>query len=124
MNSVTLIGSLTKDPEMRERGQTKICAMRLAEGNGKKDSRLFINVSTFGRQAEVCKEYLAKGRQVAVTGQLRYREWENDEGQKRSEHTISADRVDFLSSGGKGRGNGRKAEGKDESKEDRDEDRF
>lgn len=101
MNSVTLIGALTKDPELRKRGETKICSMRVAEGNGRKDSTpLFINVSTFGRQAEVCKEYLAKGRQVAVTGQLRFREWENDEGQKRSEHTIAADRIDFLSGGG------------------------
>jgi len=99
MNTVTLIGALTKDPELRKRGETKVCAMRMAEGNGKKDSRLFINVSTFGRQAEVCKEYLSKGRQVAVTGQLRYREWENDEGQKRSEHSIAADRVEFLASG-------------------------
>jgi single-strand DNA-binding protein len=100
MNSVTLIGSLTKDPELRKRGETKICSMRLAEGGKKNGAQLFINVSTFGRQAEVCKEYLAKGRQVAVTGQLRFREWENDEGQKRSEHTISADRVNFLPSGG------------------------
>jgi len=106
MNTVTLIGALTKDPEMRKRGETKVCAMRLAEGNGKKDSRLFINVSTFGRQAEVCEQYLSKGRQVAVTGQLRFREWENDEGQKRSEHTIAADRVEFLASGGKRRSNG------------------
>jgi single-strand DNA-binding protein len=123
MNTVTLIGSLTKDPEMRKRGETKICSMRLAEGGGKKDAaaRLFINVSTFGRQAEVCKEYLAKGRQVAVTGQLRFREWENDEGQRRSEHTISADRVSFLSSGarkGQGSENGERKKETDEEYDD------
>lgn len=75
MNSVTLIGALTRDPEMNEGGDTKICSLRVADGNGRKEP-LFINVSAFGRQAETCKEYLTKGRQVAVSGQLRFREWE------------------------------------------------
>jgi single-strand DNA-binding protein len=101
MNTVTLIGGLTRDPELRKRGETKVCDMRIAESNGRQDSPLYINISTFGRQAETCKEFLTKGRQVAVTGQLRFREWENNEGQKRSEHTIAADRVDFLPSGEK-----------------------
>ena len=105
--TVTLIGSLTRDPEMRTRGETKVCDLRVAESNGRKDTPLYINVSVFGRQAEICKEYLGKGRQVAVVGQLRFREWENDEGKKRSEHTIAADRVDFLPGGG-GRGGKRR----------------
>lgn len=112
MNTVMLVGTLTKDPEMREKGETKVCAMRLVENNGRKDSPLFINVSAFGRQAETCKKYLAKGRHVAVTGQLRFREWKTDEGEKRSEHGIAADRVDFLP-GGKGRGKSEEAD-KDE----------
>lgn len=98
MNTVTLIGALTKDPELRTRGESKVCDLRVAESNGRKDSPLFVNVSVFGRQAETCKEYLSKGRQVAITGQLRFREWKNDEGQKRSEHSIAADRIDFLTS--------------------------
>jgi single-strand DNA-binding protein len=106
MNTVTLIGTLTKDPEVRNgNGDAKVCSMRLAESNGRKGSSLFINVAAFGRQAETCSKYLSKGRQVAVTGQLRFREWEPDGGAKRSEHTIAADRVDFLP-GGKGRGSG------------------
>jgi len=105
MNSVTLIGTLTKDPEMRNGGKAKVCAMRLAESNGSKDSPLYINVAAFGRQAETCDKYLSKGRQVAVVGKLRLREWETDEGGKRSEHSIAADRVDFLP-GGKRRGSG------------------
>lgn len=99
MNTVTLVGTLTKDPEMRERGETKVCQMRLAESNGHPDSPLYINVAAFGRQAETCATYLARGRQVAVAGQLRFREWESDEGAKRSEHSIAAERVDFLAGG-------------------------
>jgi single-strand DNA-binding protein len=101
MNTVTMVGTLTRDPEMKDAGETKVCAMRLAESNGRKGSPLFINVSAFGRQAETCKKYLAKGRLVAVQGQLRFREWESD-GNKRSEHSVAADRVEFLPSGGKG----------------------
>jgi len=112
MNTVTLIGTLTKDPELRNGGQSKVCAMRLAETNGSKDSPLYINVSAFGRQAETCEQYLSKGRQVAVVGKLRFREWETD-GAKRSEHSIAADRVDFL-------GGGQRRGGADGGEEDRD----
>ena len=97
MNTVTLIGRLTRDPELRNGGRTKVCAMRLAESNGRPDSPVFIDVAAFGRQAETCQRYLTKGRQVAVSGRLRFREWEPEGGGKRSEHSIAADRVDFLS---------------------------
>ena len=101
MNTMTMTGTLTRDPELRNGGESKVCAMRLAELNGG-DPSLFINVSAFGRQAETCKRYLAKGRHVAVAGRLRLREWETDEGEKRSEYSIAADRVDFLPGGKRG----------------------
>ncbi len=113
MNAVTLIGTLTRDPEMRENGDSKVCSMRLAESNGRKGSPLFINVAAFGRQAETCEKYLSKGRLVAVSGQLRFREWETEENGKRSEHTIAADRVDFLP-GGKKRGGSDSEDGGEE----------
>jgi single-strand DNA-binding protein len=99
MNTVTLIGNLTKDPEMRGNGETKVCRMRLADSNGAKDDPVYIDVAAFGRQAETCQRYLRKGRAVAVSGRLRFREWEAEGGGKRSAHSIAADRVDFLSGG-------------------------
>jgi single-strand DNA-binding protein len=48
---------------------------------------MFIDVATFGPGADACAEYLAKGRAVAVTGRLVYREWEQD-GVKRSKHQV------------------------------------
>jgi single-strand DNA-binding protein len=100
MNTVTLIGNLTKDPEMVGNGQTKVCRLRLAESGGTKDATpLYIDVAAFGRQAETCKQYLRKGRPVAVSGRLRFREWETEGGGKRSAHSIAADRVDFLPGG-------------------------
>ena len=104
MNSVTLIGNLTRDPEMKQSGETKICQLRLAESNGSKSKEdpVYINVAAFGRQAETCGQYLSKGRHVAISGRLRFREWEAKDGGKRSEHSIVADRVQFLPGGQKG----------------------
>lgn len=107
MNTVMLIGTLTRDPELKEMDKTKICDMRLVEANGRRENPLYIDVSTFGRQAEVCEQFLSKGRQVAICGQLRFREWENEDGSKRSIHTIAAEHIDFLTGnigGGKGKG--------------------
>ena len=101
MNTVTLIGNLTRDPEMKGSGETRVCRMRLAESSGSKDAKpLFIDVAAFGRQADTCKRYLAKGRPVAVSGRLRFREWDAEDGGKRSAHSIAADRVQFLSTNG------------------------
>jgi single-strand DNA-binding protein len=108
MNSVTLIGNLTKDPELKERNDVKVCDLRVAENDGRDETPLFIDVSVFRRQAEVCEKYLSKGRRVAVTGRLRFSEWKAKDGSKRSRHTIVADRVDFIGGdqpeGGKGSG--------------------
>jgi single-strand DNA-binding protein len=101
MNSVTLIGNLTRDPEMKENGGTKICQLRVAESNGSKSKEdpVFIDVAAFGRQAETCGQYLSKGRHVAVSGRLRFREWDAKDGSRRSEHSVVADRVQFLPGG-------------------------
>ncbi len=104
MNTVTLIGNLTRDPEMKENAGTKICQLRLAESNGSKSTQdpLYISVSAFGKQAETCGRFLSKGRHVAISGRLRFREWDAKDGGKRSEHSIVADRVQFLPGGQKG----------------------
>jgi single-strand DNA-binding protein len=73
--------------------------MRLADSNGAKDDPVYIDVAAFGRQAETCNQYLKKGRLVAVNGRLRFRQWQAEDGSKRSAHSIAADRVDFLSTG-------------------------
>lgn len=101
MSTVMINGTLTRDPEMRNGGETKVCSMRLVELGGHKESLVFVNVAAFGRQAETCKKYLAKGRHVAVCGRLRFREWKDEEGERHSEHSIAADRVDFLPGGKK-----------------------
>jgi single-strand DNA-binding protein len=96
MNSFSLVGALTKDPFCKGEGESRVCRLRLVEANGHPDHPLYINVSVFGPQADSCQEHLTKGRQVAVTGRLRFREWQRVDLSRRSEYWIAADRVDFL----------------------------
>lgn len=99
MNSVTLIGNLTRDPEIKGSGESRVCRMRVAEWSGSRDATpLYIDVAAFGRQAESCRRYLRKGRPIAVSGRLRFREWEGEDGGRRSGYSIAADRVQFLAS--------------------------
>jgi len=111
MNTVNLIGRLTRDPELRSlpSGQA-VCEMRIAVDNGKSREgedrdATFIDVSSFGAQAEACAKYLAKGRQVAVEGRLVYREWQAEDDSKRSKHSVIG-RVEFLSKPQGSQGNG------------------
>jgi single-strand DNA-binding protein len=94
MNIVSLTGRLTRDPELQERGGKTVCDLRIAVDNGQYEPT-YVDVSTFDGQAEACAKYLAKGRQVAVDGRLVYREWEAEDGSKRSRHSVVG-RVEFL----------------------------
>jgi single-strand DNA-binding protein len=95
VNSVTLVGNLTANPILKDLGDgQKVCDMRLAVNDQKDQPPLFIDVATFGSQAEACAKYLSKGRAIAVTGRLIYREWLADDGTRRSKHQVVG-RVQF-----------------------------
>ena len=95
VNTVTLVGHLTADPVLRPIDENrKVCDMRLAVNDQKDQPPLFIDVATFGSQAEACAKYLSKGRAIAVTGRLIYREWLADDGTRRSKHQVVG-RVQF-----------------------------
>jgi single-strand DNA-binding protein len=102
MNSINLVGRLTRDPELREtKGDTKVAGMRLAiprrQRNGEQQAPVYVDVTAFGQLADNCGKYLQKGRRVAVSGRLEYSEWTTDGG-KHSKHEVIADQVDFLDS--------------------------
>jgi single-strand DNA-binding protein len=98
VNNVILIGNLTSDVELREFGTEKrLAKFGLAVDRGGKDSETdFFSISVWDRQAQLCADYLAKGRRVALEGRLRYHTWE-EEGKKRSAVEVVAYRVEFLS---------------------------
>ena len=94
VNQVTLVGNLTADPVLKQlEDDRNVCQLRVAV-NDQPGQPMFIDVATFGAQADACAKYLTKGRAVAVTGRLVYREWEADDGTRRSRHHIVG-RVQF-----------------------------
>ncbi len=100
MNYVSLIGRLTRDPEIRElSGGKSVCQLRIAVDNpgrgGERGEPTYVDVATFGAQASACANHLAKGRQVAVSGRLVFREWTGRDGSKRSAYSVRG-KVDFL----------------------------
>jgi single-strand DNA-binding protein len=98
VNVVTLIGNLATEVEVKEVGENKRVARFLLAVNrrSKEGGADFVWVAAWDRQAELCKEYLAKGRRVAIDGYLRSRSWE-EEGKKRREIDVVARSVQFLS---------------------------
>jgi single-strand DNA-binding protein len=105
-NKVLLAGRLTRDPEVRyTQSGTAVAELGLAVDDnyksktGEKVERTcFVDVKAWGRQAEICGEYLAKGRPVFVEGSLEFDQWENQSGERRSKLRVRAQRVQFLDS--------------------------
>lgn len=112
LNKVMLIGNLTRDPELRYipsgQGVTSftIAVNRVynSQSGEKKEEVSFIRVVVWGRRAEVCNEYLKKGSPVFVEGRLQSRNWEAQDGSKRSTIEVIAQNVQFLPRGGSNRG--------------------
>ena len=102
MNSITLTGRLTADPEMRMTHsatavtQSRLAVQRRRSREGEDRGAVYVDVVCFGGLAESCAQYLEKGRQVAVHGRLELDEWETHVGERRSRHKVVADEVEFL----------------------------
>ena len=99
MNVVTLIGNLATDVELKEVGEDKrVATFLLAVDRPSKDGGAdFVRISVWDRQAELCNQFLAKGKRVGLDGRLRSRSWQDGEGARRSAIEVVANRVEFLS---------------------------
>lgn len=96
MNIFAITATLTDDPHFKSVDETSICEMRVAERGCTEDSQLFIDVSVFGPSAKACREHLKKGSHVAIAGHLRFREWQTEDGLRRTTYGVAANRVEFL----------------------------
>ena len=103
MNKVTLIGRLTKDPEIRYSSGTQTAVARFSlaidrgrKANGEDAGTDFPNIVAFGKTAELVEKYVVKGQQLAVEGRIQTGSYERD-GVKRYTTDIVAERVEFLS---------------------------
>ena len=113
INRVTLVGRLTRDPEVQHLPSgTAVLRLGLAVNGRQQDSGgnwvdkpNFFDVKVFGNQAEMLSQHLAKGRRIGVDGRLDWSSWEQD-GAKRSKVEVIAQSVQFLDSRGDGEGGG------------------
>ncbi len=115
LNRVMLIGNLTRDPELRyipsgsavtsfTVAMNRVYKLQTGE---KKEEVSFVRVVVWGRLAEVCNDYLKKGRPVFVEGRLQSRSWDGADGQKKSMLEVIAQNIQFLGQGGSAPGGGR-----------------
>jgi single-strand DNA-binding protein len=112
LNRVTLIGRLTRDPELRHTGGgDPICNMRIAVSSRKRDESgewsdapNFFDVTVFGKRGETASEWLAKGKRVGIDGRLSWREWQAQDGTKRQSVEVIANDVFFLTPRGEDEG--------------------
>ncbi|MGA2059614.1 MAG: single-stranded DNA-binding protein [Thermoguttaceae bacterium] len=111
-NRVILIGNLTRDPEIRYlQSGMAVVDIGLAVNDRRKnatgewiDEPTFIDVTLWGRTAEIAGEYLNKGSQTMIEGRLKLDSWETQDGQKRSKLKVIGERLLLLGSKGEGRG--------------------
>lgn len=114
LNRATIIGNLTRDPEVRQTpsGQN-VCSFSVATNRAwtgqdgqKQEASEFHNVVAWGKLAEICGQYLGKGRKVYIEGRLQTRDWEGQDGVRRyrteivTENMIILDRASGNSSPG------------------------
>lgn len=103
VNSVTLLGRVGKDVEVKDINGTKCATFTLAtsekykDRNGEtKELTAWHNIVSWRQTADICEKYVRKGNQVCVLGKIKYRSWETDRGEKRYSTDIIADRVELL----------------------------
>lgn len=103
-NKVTLVGNLTRDPELKQVGDAQFCRLGLATNRKFKHKQTdaivqevcFVDVTVWGNRAESCHKNLRKGRSVLVEGHLKFDEWKDQAGQSRSKHSVVAENVVFI----------------------------
>jgi single-strand DNA-binding protein len=108
-NKVILIGNLTRDVELRyTTSGAAVAKLGLAVNRTwkdrntgeKRDETCFVDINIFGRSAEVANQHLAKGKRILIEGRLVFEQWTDQNGQKRSKHSIAAESFQFMDARG------------------------
>ena len=116
-NRVILMGNFTRDPELRTlpNSETQVCDFALAVNRQWKDAGgeareevLFIDCAAFGKTGQMIGESLTKGRPIHIEGRLKFEQWEQEDGQRRSKHRVVVEQFRFVDRK-PGNGNGESA---------------
>ena len=107
-NKIILVGNLTRDIEVKYTqggmaiSKTAIATSRKFKSNTgeQKEEVCFVDITFFGRSAEVANQYLRKGSKILVEGRLQFEQWTDQNGQKRSKHGVSVDTMQMLGAKG------------------------
>ena len=105
-NKVVLVGNLTRDIELRflqqggtAVGRTGIAVNHRFTANGeKREETCFVDITFWGRNAEIANQYLKKGSKILVEGRLKFETWTDQNGQNRSKHSIQVESMEMLDS--------------------------
>ncbi len=108
LNKVLLMGNLTRDPELRYlQSGTAVCDFGLATNRKwrsktgeQKEEVCFVDVTFFGRMAEVVSEFMKKGRPMFIEGRLKLDTWTGKDGQKRNKLKVIGENMQFIDSRG------------------------
>lgn len=117
-NRVILIGRLTRDPEKSYTTTgTAVTKFGFATNNGFGENKktVFVEITTWGKQAEFVTTYFTKGKEILIEGRLDFDSWESKEGEKRSKLYVTAERVSFSGSKGDSSGGGESYQGGQET---------
>lgn len=105
-NRIVLVGNLTKDIDLRYTqsgaaiGSSGIAVTRKFSVNGeKREETCFIDITFFGKQAETANQYLSKGSKLLIEGRLKFDQWQDNNGQNRSKHTVAVENMEMLGDG-------------------------
>ena len=105
-NRVVLVGHLARDIDLRYTqsgaaiGSSGIAVTRKYTLNGeKREETCFIDITFFGKQAEIANQYLSKGSKLLVEGRLKFDQWTDNNGQNRSKHTVAVENMEMLGDG-------------------------
>ena len=103
-NRIIMAGHLTRDPEFKELDGGKhlanfglACNRTWTDSQGNKQEEVcFVDCTAFGKTAEIIQQYCQKGKPVLVEGRLKFEQWQDDAGNKKSKHRIVVERMQFL----------------------------
>lgn len=105
-NKIVLVGHLTRDIELKYTqggaaiGSCGIAVTRKYTLNGeKREETCFIDITFFGKRAEIANQYLSKGSKLLIEGHLKFDQWTDNNGQNRSKHTVAVENMEMLGDG-------------------------